>query len=196
MPDSAIDRLINIKNAFHFTPGLDELFLEAMREAFVQHYNNCVTYKKLCHLDGFSPEMLQTYNDLFQIPHLMVNVLKAYTLTSVPDEEIELTLTSSGTTGQKSQIHLDKKSLGRIRKIVWNIYSTYGMADKTVNANCLLFSYEYEHARNLGTSFSDDLLSGLTSLNKVSYALKFNRHKQDFELDVQGVLNTLEEYNR
>ena len=196
MPDSVIDELINTKKPFFFSKPRDLLFLEAMQEAFSQHYNNCPIYKTLCHLEGFSPDLFQNFDDIFMIPHFFVDVLKRKTFKSVPENEIELTLKSSGTGGQKSQIHLDKTTLQRIHNIVWNIYEEYGMADKSQYCNCILFSYEHKHASDVGTAFSDKLLSGLTGIKELVYALKWSDDKQDFIFDTDGVIEALTRFDK
>lgn len=196
MPDSYVDELINQPDPFNFSREKDQLFFQAMKESFLHHYNNCEVYKKICHLDGFLPEFFESYQDIFFIPHFFVSVLKKYSLKSIPKQKVKLTLTSSGTSGQKSVIYLDRITLERIRKIVWNIYDSYGMADRSQKVNCILFSYEYEHASQVGTAFSDKLLSSLTGIRSLTYALKYDPDKQDFYLDVDGVIDALIQYNQ
>ena len=144
MHDSPTDELIRTKKPFFFSDLRDELFLKAMQEAFLHHYTKCGVYQTLCHLEGFSPDILRKFSDIFHIPHFFVNVLKIRTFSSVPDDTIKLVLKSSGTGGQRSQILLDEITLSRITKIVRNIYEDYGMADETINCNCILFSYEHK----------------------------------------------------
>lgn len=195
MPESSVETLINTKEPFLFTPQRDRLFFEAMKESFLFHYDNCPVYRKLCYLDGLTPEHFLTYEDIFYVPHLFVSVLKQKVLSSVTKDKVEMTLHSSGTSGQRSAIPLDDVTLNRIRRIVWNIYEGYGMADKNIQANCLLFSYEYEQAKDVGTAFSDDLLSGLTGIKNREFALKYNPEKGDFKLDVDGVIKSLIKYS-
>lgn len=196
MPDSRVDELINEKEPFDFTQDRDSLFLEAMREAFRHHYNNCLFYRRLCRLEGFSPESFLDFEDIFYIPHFFVNSLKYYSPVSVPLDQVEITLKSSGTGGQRSQIFLDDITLRRISRIVFNIYEAYSMANRSVEANYILFSYEYEHARDVGTAFSDKLLSGLTGVKNLVYALKWREDKNDFSLDTEGVIDALIRFDR
>ena len=193
MPENAIDRLISMEEAF--SPDSDSAFLAAMKEAFSHHYRNCTPYRKLCERRGFTPAELLTYEQVSSIPSVFVTVFKERTLMSVPGEEIELVLTSSGTSGQKSATYLDTLSLDRIRKIVWNIYASFGMADKHELVNYLCFTYDPEVAQNLGTAFSDKLLTGLTGVNEVEYTIKYDSHIGDFRLDREGCHKTLERFS-
>lgn len=196
MHDSMVDELIGTKKPFFFSDLRDELFLKAMQEAFLHHYKKCGVYQTLCHLEGFSPDIFRNFEDIFHIPHFFVNVLKTRTFSSVPDDEIRLTLKSSGTAGQRSQILLDEITLNRITKIVKNIYEDYGMADETINCNCILFSYEHKFASDVGTAFSDKLLSGLTGVKELAYALKWSEEKQDFVFDIDGVIEALIKFDK
>lgn len=193
---SATDKLIAVKDAFDMTDEANDLFLKAMQEAFQLHYSNCPDYQALCNDAGFLPGDFKSYEDIHKIPYIFVTVLKKFKMVSVPEDEIELTLTSSGTSGEKSAIYLDSVSLSRIRKIVWNIYESYGMADKKEKVNYLCFTYDPEYAKELGTAFSDKLLSGLTSVNKIFFAIKFNKSINDFELDREGCFKALEKYSK
>lgn len=191
-----VDRLIKTKNPYSFDDSRDKLFLSAMKENFRQNYDNCLRYRKLCLLEGFSPDNIRNFEDIFYIPHLFVSVLKDRAFKSVPDNQVKLTLKSSGTRGQKSAIYLDSITLDRIHRIVWNIFEEYGMADKSVECNCILFSYEHKYASDVGTAFSDKLLSGLTGINNLVYALRRDEEKNDFYFDIEGLIDALLRFSK
>ncbi|MCD4782808.1 MAG: hypothetical protein K8T10_03145 [Candidatus Eremiobacteraeota bacterium] len=191
-----IDQLINTKNPYSFDDSRDKLFLSAMRENFRQHYDNCPQYRKLCILEGLSPDNIINFEDIFHIPHLFVSVLKDRTFKSVPDNQVKLTLKSSGTRGQKSAIYLDSITLDRIHNIVWNIFDEYGMADKSVECNCILFSYEHKFASDVGTAFSDKLLSGLTGIKNLVYVLRRDEENNDFYFDIEGLIDALLRFSK
>jgi len=196
MSDSDVDALIACRDAFSFSPEGDLSFLKAMKTAFSYHFRNCVPFRRLCIHRGFTPDDLKGYQDVFSIPWLFVNVLKEHTFVSVKPERVHLVLSSSGTTGTRSAISLDRRSLRRIRKIVWNIYASFGMASKDEDVNYLLFNYDPRVAKDLGTAYSDRLLTGLTSVNKVYYAIQYDSRKGGFELNRAGCCNALERYSK
>ncbi len=70
------------------------------------------------------------------------------------------------------------------------------MADAAINCNCILFSYDHKFASDVGTAFSDKLLSGLTGVKELVYALKWSEEKQDFAFDIDGIIEALIKFNR
>ena len=67
------------------------------------HRENSRVYDGVCRSDGFTLDQLREPDDVYRIPHIFVTAFKMRRLLSVPEEEIVVTFTSSGTTGQKSQ---------------------------------------------------------------------------------------------
>jgi len=193
---SETDRLFASTEAFNFSAQNQKLFLAAIQENFAHHYKNSSVYKNLCDLRGFTPSDLKTIDDTPQIPHLFVSVLKKRKMLSVPEKDIVQLVTSSGTGGRKSANYLDKPTLTRIKQIIWNIYQAFDMASRKEKANYLCFTYDPEHAQELGTAFSDKLLSDLTQVNRIFFALKFDPAKDDFYLDREGVFQALEEFSK
>lgn len=194
MPESLTGRLIAQKDAFNHSEKNERLFLDAMRENLEHHINGCDAYARLCRHEGFGPDDLRSSEDLFSIPHIFVGVFKRRKLLSIPEEDIKLVLRSSGTSGEKSANYLDDLSLRRIRKIVRNIYGDFGMADRKQKVNYLCFTYDPSHARDVGTAFSDRLLSSLTGVNRIYYALRYDRKSGDFRLNREATRKVLEEY--
>jgi phenylacetate-coenzyme A ligase PaaK-like adenylate-forming protein len=176
--------------AFQFDGAHDELFLEAMQEAWAHHAERCPEYRTLCEQRGFDVTRLTDASD---IPWLFVPVLKRYTLVSAPPEAIELTLTSSGTSGEKSAIYLDHVTLDRIRGIVFNIYRAYDMV-RTELTNYLCFTYDPEVAQDVGTAWSDKLLTGLATAAEIFYAIQ--QQDGDWHLDKAACWEALERFQK
>ncbi|MHB2016491.1 MAG: LuxE/PaaK family acyltransferase [Candidatus Xenobia bacterium] len=189
---SAVDTLIANPAAFDFTPEADAQFLAAMQVAFRRHHAECMEYRGLCDRQGFSPAHLRTVADLPQIPWLFVPVLKRHVLMSVPPERVKLTLSSSGTSGEKSAIYLDDTTLSRIRRIVFNIYAAFGMHNPELATNYLCFTYDPKIAADVGTAWSDKLLTGLTRVGNVFYAIK--QKEGEWQLDREAVWRALERF--
>ena len=189
----ATERLVSIKRGLNITGREEKLFLRAMQEAFAHHYMGSVDFQKLCQQQEFFPWDLRSSEQLSQIPYFFVTALKYHTVRSVEDDQIVLTLRSSGTSGQTSAIHLDRTSLARINKVVRNIYRDLDMVDE-VKTNYLCFTYDPEVANDVGTAFSDKLLTGLTKVNHVCYAIEWDEAKNDWELNIPRVQEALERY--
>jgi phenylacetate-coenzyme A ligase PaaK-like adenylate-forming protein len=166
-----------------------------MQEAFAHHYIGSEALQRLCAEQRFFPWNLKRLEQLSRIPYFFVTALKYAQVRSVPEEEIVLTLRSSGTTGQTSAIYLDRTSLRRIKRVVRHIYDDLNMVDRR-RTNYLCFTYDPEVAKDVGTAFSDKLLTGLTGVNHVCYAIVWDQERNDWHLDVPRVARTLERYER
>jgi phenylacetate-coenzyme A ligase PaaK-like adenylate-forming protein len=191
-----IKSLYNLESPFLFDAEAERLFLEAMRASFNNHYNGCDYFNKLCALKNFSPESLKKFDDIYQIPYIFVNTFKERELISVAESRVKLELTSSGTGGQKSRIVLDKISLDRILKIVRNVYGALGMVDDSRRVNYICFTYDPEVAKNLGSAFSDKALTSLAPAKEIYYAIQFDKAKNDFFLNEDGVKRQIIKYSR
>ena len=57
MPDSRLKELMDTRDTFTPSPASDRLFFEAMKESFLHHYENCPVFRKICYLDGLTPDI-------------------------------------------------------------------------------------------------------------------------------------------
>lgn len=180
-------------NPFGFSAENRKLFLESFRENAKFHYLNHEFTRKLWDKLSFHPDQLQSEEDLKQVPGTMVHLFKEHELCSVPRNEVVLTLTSSGTGGQKSQQFLSQESLDNVKRLALIIHQSLGMAD-TRKYNYLCFTYDPAVANDLGTAFTDELLTNFTGKQEVYYAIQWNETANTFELNEQGVLETLKRF--
>lgn len=187
------DSLIGGRRGLHIRTKDDRLFLSSMKEAFAHHYLGSPQLRALCQETNFFPWSLRRFEQLCDIPYFFVTALKYDSVSSVPDNEIVLTLHSSGTTGQTSQIVLDRTSLRRIRRIVHHIYGDLAMRDRR-RTNYLCFTYDPEVAGDVGTAYSDKLLTSLTKVADVFYAIEWDPASNDWRLDTQRVQEALERF--
>jgi len=150
----------------------DEKFIQAMKEVTSWHMDKCDYYKKLAASQNFKVDSLKTMNDLLSIPHLWAHFFKAHEVLSVPEKDIFLHLTSSGTTGQKSQIFFDEWTIRSAQRMVDLIFEKYGWVTPEQKCNYILFSYETESSSKLGTAYTDNFLCKYAPVNQVFTALK------------------------
>jgi hypothetical protein len=93
----------------------NSLFLDAVREVSVHHYQNCGPYKRLCDKRGFDPHRLKFLEEL---PLLPTSVFKNAMLLSIPAEEVFREINSSATTsGLPSRVGLDRQTSMRQSKL-------------------------------------------------------------------------------
>lgn len=150
----------------------DDLFLKAMIEITSWHMNNSDFYKKLAASEGFQLSHLKTIEDCLKIPHLWAHFFKGNEILSIPKKNVFLHLTSSGTTGQKSQIFFDEWTIRSAQRMVDVIFEKYGWVTPEQKCNYILFSYETEASSKLGTAYTDNFLCKYAPINEVYTALK------------------------
>lgn len=186
---SAIDRLIEA-DPFDFSAAGSARFVESFREAAAAHYAGNAVFRAFWDDAGIRPDDVRGEDDIARVPPIMVHLFKERRLVSVPDDRIALTLTSSGTGGQKSAIYLDAPSLARVQRLAYRVHEALGITSPDA-VNYLCFTYDPGVATDLGTAFTDKLLTGFTGAAEIYYALQFDREKGDFVLNERGVVETL-----
>lgn len=172
-----------------------QLFIESFRETALHHYKNNKLIKSFWDQVNLHPNDLKTEQDLMKVPPILVNVFKENELMSVNRKDVVLTLTSSGTGGQKSLMHLNQESLDRVKVLAYKIYEDLGITSPK-KYNYLCFTYDPKIAADLGTAFTDELLTNFTGKNEVYYAIQWDKGLNDFKLNEQGVLDTLKRFEK
>ncbi len=121
--------MIDILNLFEVSPfslNKDEkkdIYLRALRELTVWHYDNCPEYRKILDFTQFD---VSKVTDISEFPFIPVRLFKEYDLLSMNKTDIVKTMTSSGTTGQKvSNIYLDKTTSTNQTKALVKIISSF-----------------------------------------------------------------------
>ena len=185
-------KLFSYKDAFAVN-DTNELFLKAVKENCLYHYNHCKEYKKI--LDGmkFHPDDLKTIDDLSKLPFLPTLIFKKHKLYSVPAFRTIVKATSSGTAGMKSEIGFCVSDLYSGLKMVLNVSKLRGLFSP-VPCNYIVFGYK-PHKSNktavtktaLGATFFTPALSR-------TFALKYSNGK--YNADLEGILNAVIKYSK
>ncbi|MBI3039242.1 hypothetical protein HYY75_09375, partial [bacterium] len=182
--------LFDISDAYSHGELTDALFDKAMNEALQWHISNCPEFALFLKRKGFKFSGEESFLPE-EIPPIFVTIFKEFRLISIPERKIKLELTSSGTTGQRSAIVLDARSLGRILKIVPNIFGSLGLVNQKEKVNYLCFTYDPRVAKNVGTAFSDKVMTGFTQKKSVFYAIQWNSSSASFEFDLDLTVSRL-----
>jgi len=190
---AAIDALFETP-AFKYSPATSKVFCAAMRAALAFQGERSPVLKALYKAEGFSPASVRTERDIQKIPFLFVAALKERDLTTLPRSKIVLELTSSGTTGQKSRMQLDKGSLMRVRRMAWQVFQGLGLTDLERAHDYICFTYDPEVAKDLGTAWTDKLLSGFTKKGEVFYAFRWSNVRQEFYFDIDGAVSAMRKF--
>ncbi len=89
----------------------DERLTAELNQLTSHHREHCPAYEKL--VSRLRPDFEQA-RTCAEAPYLPVGLFKSHELRSVPQEEVQLVMTSSGTTGQQvSRIFLDRETARR-----------------------------------------------------------------------------------
>jgi phenylacetate-coenzyme A ligase PaaK-like adenylate-forming protein len=179
---------------FEFSPATEALFRKSFREVAWRHYRGNALFRSFWDKAGLTPDSIQTEKDLERAPAMMVHLFKEWDLASIPRDEIVLRLTSSGTGGQKSQMLLNEESLRRVKRQAYRIHERLGLTAPEEKVNYLCFTYDPAVADDLGTAFTDELLTNFTQKKNVYYSFQWDEAKGDFSLNEDGVLAVLDRY--
>ncbi len=194
MKHSELDKLFELKEAVNHTPNSDKIFLDATKEAWKFHYANNEVYKKICDSEEFNIQKIKTLDDLSLIPHLMVDVFKWYELLSIKKEDISVTFTSSGTSGQKSHISWDEGSHQRQDMMRTKIMQSYGL-ESDEEVNYLIFAYAPEVSESKGAAHAHQMYTTFAPAKEKFFAIHADEnHKATF--DVKECVAKLEEFSR
>ncbi len=119
---NSIDRLLSMEP---FTESIetDNLFLDAMSESLIFHYENSERFREFCIKNFFTPHEKFTLNE---IPFIPTGIFKKLKLSSVHKDNIIKIVHSSSTTGNTpSTILIDKITSERQQKIIISILSNF-----------------------------------------------------------------------
>ena len=102
----------------------DEIFMHALQEEVIFHYENNEMYRRFCERKGFNPYNKFTVEEL---PPVSVSVFKelGFKLNSVPKEDLTLALQSSATSGVPSTIVVDKETAKRQAKAMIKVIGEF-----------------------------------------------------------------------
>lgn len=187
---SDIDRLFE-SPPFEFTPATTPLFLKAMRGAMKIQAKRSKFLRSFYKLSVFDPDCLKSEKDIEKIPFVSVQALKERDLSFLPPGKIVLEIKSSGTSGQTSRMLLDKESLLRVRRMAWQVFKGLGLVDLERKYNYICFTYDPAYAGDVGTAWTDNLITDLTGKGEVFYAFKWDKAKKDFYFDIESSLAML-----
>lgn len=189
---SAIDRLLN-SSPFSFTPENKKLFMSSLQECALAHYQGHDYFRHCWELEGLHPEMIDGFFDITKLPFMMVNLFKHQDMVTGHREDIVLTLGSSGTSGQRSLMNLNEESLLRVKTLAQSIYRDLGItSDKKYNYLC--FTYDPVVANDLGTAFTDELLTSFTDKAEVFYC--FQHNGKEFVFEKEKTVEKLKEFEQ
>lgn len=171
----------------------DPLFLNAMREITAFHLLHNGQYAKIARHAGFKISHLKSMEDLFRIPPLPTLFLKKHALFSVPQKNILLNATTSGTSGKKSTVGIDWDTGLHALSMVLRSFSHHKLFSP-LPTNYIVLGYQPSKHNNAGivkTAFGFTLIA--PALHR-EYALKDTG--TSYALNIDGMLSALLRYEK
>lgn len=184
---AAVEALCELRNPYDASPEADALFVRSMREIVAWHAERSPFYGRVLAARGFDPASIRTVSDCAAIPSVPAEFFKQHEVLSVSPDRISVTATSSGTTGQKSQMFFDDWSMGSARRLVEFVFRSLGWYTPDSPASYVLYTYEVESGSKLGTAMTDNFLCSFAPAKDVFYALR-RTGSGGFDFDVFGCI--------
>lgn len=161
----------------------EELFLQALQEETVFHYEHNEMYRRFCERKGFDPHKPFTIEE---IPPVSVSVFKelGFKLNSVPKEDLTLALQSSATSGIPSTILVDKETAKRQAKAMIKVIGEF-IGKERKPFLIMDIDPRSSYKKLLGARFAA-VTGYLRFANKTGYFLKADENNVSY-FDVEGI---------
>ena len=176
------DELLEL-NPYDDSKRAEELYMQALQEETIFHYEHNEMYKRFCDRKGFDPHKPFTIED---IPPVSVSVFKelGFKLNSVPKEDLTLALQSSATSGIPSTIVVDKETAKRQAKAMIKVVGEY-IGKERKPFLIMDIDPRSSYKKLLGARFAA-VTGYLRFANKTGYFLKADENNLSY-FDVEGI---------
>ena len=161
----------------------ETLFLQALQEEAVFHYEHNEMYQRFCDRKGFDPHKPFTIEEM---PPVSVSVFKelGFKLNSVPKEDLTLALQSSATSGIPSTIVVDKETAKRQAKAMIKVIGEF-IGKERKPFLVMDIDPRSSYKKLLGARFAA-VTGYLRFANKTGYFLKADENNVSY-FDVDGI---------
>ncbi|PLX12389.1 MAG: acyl-protein synthase [Marinilabiliales bacterium] len=191
----SVQELCDMDQPYLVNSEMDNLFLKAMKESINWHSSKNTFYNNLLNINKFDIESVEKIEDLQKLPYIHANFFKTHEVPTVSKDDLAITLTSSGTTGQKSQMFFDEWSINSGRRMVDFVYDYYGWYNPDKKTNYIVSNYEPEAGSTRGTTNTSMFLTHFAPANDMFYLLRSNG-RGGHEFDAFGAIEKLKEYEK
>ncbi|MFP4155027.1 MAG: hypothetical protein ACLFSG_04950 [Halothiobacillaceae bacterium] len=166
----------------------DADFVDAMRAITSLHMARSPWYGRFARARGVDPKRIRSMADVLALPPIHANFFKAHEIRSVPMDQVKVHLTSSGTSGQKSQMFFDAFSIDHARRMVDACMRARGVVSDRP-ARYLVNAYEPYEGFAVGTSNTNQYLMSLAPVAEQFWTLRYLGGGHEF--DGFGAIRTL-----
>lgn len=171
----------------------DELFVKAMRENAIFHYEHNDDYRRILDEASFNPKLIESMNDLYKLPFIPTLYFKHHDMFSMPLRRLPIKATSSGTSGVRSKIGMDIKSLWYGFKMVFRIFK-YHKLWSFRPVTYIIFGYEPHKSNQAGIAKTANGFTYVAPARKKVFAIKYT--KDGYVVDLERIKKALMEANK
>lgn len=176
----------NIKNC-------EDLFVKAMADNCKYQYKHCRQYKEILDRFDFSPDSINTAEDLARLPFIPTLYFKRHKLLSMKEGRLPLKVTSSGTGGVKSLVGFNIKSLFRALKMVIRVAKYHKLWSARLT-RYVVFGYRPRRGNSLGAAKSAFGFTLFAPAASRVYALDWK--DGEYKLDLENIKSKLIKYSK
>lgn len=185
-------RLVLQKNLYNLEKT-GSLFLAAVRENLAFHAAHCPEYARILETAGFSAEMLTSEEALHKIPPIPTLYYKRNDLCSLPESQLVIKATSSGTKGAQSRVGFDRKSLFYGVLMMLRYFSHHKILS-LLPTNYIVLGYEPSRHTQMGAVKTAYGTTKFAPALHREYALKST--ETGYALNLEGVKKALLRYEK
>lgn len=160
----------------------DNLFVKAMRENALFHYQHCEDYKRILDEAQFDPLSIQTIDDLVRLPFIPTLYFKHHEMFSMPQRKMLIKATSSGTSGIKSKVGLDFKSLLRGFHMILRLFKYHKLLSIRP-VKYIIFGYQPHKDNKMGIAKTAYGFTWVAPAIKRVYAIRMTKDGYKVDLD-------------
>ena len=189
---SHVNRLFSWRKPYDVR-GTDNLFVKAMADNCKYHYKYCSEYKRILDSLDFSPDSINTEEDLARLPFIPTLYFKRNRILSMSEKRLPLKVTSSGTGGVKSFVGFNFKSLFRALKMVIGIAKYHKLWSAKLT-RYVIFGYRPRRGNSLGAAKSAFGFTFFAPAASRIYALEWK--DGEYKLDLENIKTQLIRYSK
>lgn len=158
------------------------LFVKAMRENAIFHYEKNFDYKRILDEKEFNPREINSMSDLVKLPFIPTLYFKHHEMFSMPLWKMPIKATSSGTSGIRSKIGLDIRALWRGFRMITRIFK-YHKLWSFRPVTYIIFGYEPHKHNQAGIAKTAYGFTYVAPAKKRIYAIKYTKDGYVVDLD-------------
>lgn len=189
---ASVQAFCNLAQPYAPDEANQALFIEAMAAITDWHIRHSPWYARFARQQSVNPDRIKTLADTIALPPVPAEFFKAHEIRSIHADQVAEHMTSSGTSGQKSQIFFDRFTIDHAREMVRRVMRVRGVEDSQP-AHYLVNAYEPFSGFKVGTSRTNQFLMQFAPVAEDFWSL---RHIGDgkHEFDAFGAIAKLKQW--